>query len=151
MNIYIFWQNWSPCQEHSFVKEKIGLQTHFEMRISTWRQKTNCCNDFGNHRVLMVPSKLCCLGQFVSHHVIPELVILNSLYLISKKLGSGTWRETKLGPRPWPMEGNKGKVCAVQLIWDIVATLLTSGLVCLKRNIWILFDGFWNTISIKDQ
>lgn len=118
------------------------------MIVSTQNQKTNCCNDFWNYRGLIVPSELWC--QFISHHVILEPLIVSSLCLISKELGSGALMETQPGPRAQPTELKEVEVLVVQLLQDIVETLLIPGLESLKREIFgFLLDWLWNIPKIS--
>lgn len=124
--------------------------SYFKMVIYPPNQKTDCCNNFGNYRVLMVPSKL--WSQFISHHIILESLVVSSLCLISKKLGSDTVLENQPGPRPQPTELKEVKVLVAQLLQDIVETLLIPGLEGLNREIFgFLLDWLWNIpkVSIK--
>lgn len=121
------------------IKREYAWELVFQNGNFYPKPDTDCCNNFQNYRVLTVASELWC--QFISHQVILESLVVNSLCLISKKLGSGALMETQTQPS----ELNEVKVLIAQLLQDMMETLFIARFECMKREIFgFLLGRLWN-------
>lgn len=129
-------------------RKKMLGNSCFKIENFTWKQKLNCCNDFGSYRMFIVHSVHGELNHhFVSHDAILELVILNLHLLFSPKcwnvLNSGnrsSYRDP--GPQKWRRES---PICTVPM--SNLSDLRDGGLE--NTYLYFLLDDFWNICKIS--